>query len=162
MMPQKGPRRSDHPSVTIAQYLDPSLVLFLDVDQRDEALRALVERLDQQGKLKNKEEFYNAILDRERIISTGIGMGVAVPHAKLPVYTTFFIAIGIHHKGIPWFSLDGIPVRLVFMIGGPDDKQTEYLQLLSRLTLALKDEERRKKMLQVKTPEAVIQLFDGM
>lgn len=89
-------------------------------------------------------------------------MSVAVPHAKLAGYETFFIAIGIHQKGIPWDSIDGVPVRLVFMIGGPDDKQTEYLQLLSHLTLAIKDEERRKKILQLNKPEDIIALFRGI
>jgi nitrogen PTS system EIIA component len=146
----------------ISKYLNPKLVKQLNVEDRDEALQALVDLLDAEGKLLNKEAFYQAILERERIVSTGIGMGVAVPHAKLSGYSTFFIAIGIHHKGIAWDALDGVPVRLVFMIGGPDDKQTEYLQLLSRLTLAIKDEERRKKMLQLSKPEDIIALFRGI
>jgi len=148
--------------VSISQYLSPDLVTFLEAEERDDALRTLVECLDKAGRLKNKEAFHTAILDREKIVSTGIGMGVAVPHAKLSGYDTFFIAIGIHPKGIPWDALDGVPVRLVFMIGGPDDKQTEYLQLLSRLTLAIKDEERRKKMLQLSKPEDMMILFKGL
>lgn len=143
----------------IFQYLDPNLVLFLSTTLRDETLHAMVDRLDAVGKLKNRTQFYNAILDREKIISTGIGMGVAIPHAKLPDYDDFFVAIGILHKGVEWQALDGSPVRLVFMIGGPDDKQTEYLQILSSLTVALKDEERRKKMLTLNSPDGIIGLF---
>jgi PTS system nitrogen regulatory IIA component len=150
------------PVLLISKYLNPKLITPLTADDRDDALRVLVDLLDSQGKLLDKEAFYQAILERERIVSTGIGMGVAVPHAKLSGYTTFFIAIGIHQKGIPWDALDGYPVRLVFMIGGPDDKQTEYLQLLSRLTLAIKDEERRKKILQLNKPEDIIALFKGI
>lgn len=157
-------QRSTHQPSTllISKYLNPRLVQLLEVDDRDAALHALVDLLDSQSKLKDKNEFYRAILEREQIVSTGIGMGVAVPHAKLPGYKTFFIAIGIHHKGIAWDALDGVPVRLIFMIGGPDDKQTEYLQLLSRLTLAIKDEERRKKILQLTDPEDIIALFRGI
>lgn len=157
---QKNERQPS--TLLISKYLNPKLVLPLKVDDRDAALHALVDLLDSEGKLINKDSFYQAIVERERIVSTGIGMGVAVPHAKLSGYSTFFIAIGIHHKGIPWDALDGVPVRLVFMIGGPDDKQTEYLQLLSRLTLAIKDEERRKKMLQLSRPEDIIALFKGI
>jgi len=71
------------------------------------------------------------MLEREKIVSTGIGMGVAIPHAKLTSVEDFFIAIGILSKGVQWNALDGGPVRLIFMIGGPDDKQTAYLQILS-------------------------------
>ncbi len=146
----------------VEKYLDPKQVIFLDVESRDVALKELVTLLDKVGKLESASAFYQAILDREKIVSTGIGMGVAIPHAKLPGYASFFIAIGIHPKGIPWDSIDGLPVRLIFMIGGPDDRQTEYLQLLSRLTYAIKDEERRKKMLQLSSQEAIIALFEGV
>lgn len=156
-------QKTERPTpLLISKHLNPQLITQLTLDDRDEALRALVELLDSQNKLLDKELFYQAILERERIVSTGIGMGVAVPHAKLSGYTTFFIAIGVHQKGIPWDALDGFPVRLIFMIGGPDDKQTEYLQLLSRLTLAIKDEERRKKILQLNKAEDIIALFKGI
>ena len=146
----------------ISNYLDEKLITFLDVDDQKAALEKLVELFDGEGKLIDRKLFHDAILKREGIVSTGIGMGVAVPHAKLPGYKTFFIAVGIHPKGIAWDSLDGVPVRLIFMIGGPDDQQTEYLQLLSRLTLAIKDEDRRKKMLQLKKPSEMMALFQGI
>lgn len=145
--------------VKIAKYIDPKLVVFLDVPSRDAAINELVDVLDKCKKLVDKQAFYIGITERERIVSTGIGMGVAIPHAKLPEYDDFFIAIGILHRGVDWHALDGAPVRLIFMIGGPDDKQTEYLQILSGLTTALKDEERRKKMLTLNSPDAIIELF---
>lgn len=147
--------------IKISKHLDPQLVTFLDVKTRDEALHALIDKLDSSGCLKNKHTFYNAIMDREKIVSTGIGMGVAIPHAKLTDYDDFFIAIGILQKGVDWNALDHAPVRLIFMIGGPDDKQTEYLQILSNLTVVLKDEERRKKILTSNSPHAIIALFSA-
>jgi len=143
----------------ISDYLNPKLVAFLDATSRDEVINALIEKLDHAHKLTDKKEFQEAIFKREKIVSTGIGMGVAIPHAKLSNYDDFFIAIGILQKGVEWQSLDKAPVRLVFMIGGPDDKQTEYLQILSNLTIALKDEERRKKMLTLNSSAAIIELF---
>lgn len=139
--------------------MDPGLVLFLTTETRDDALKSMVASLHQTGKIQDKEEFYNAIIEREKIVSTGIGMGVAIPHAKLTSFDDFFIAIGILQKGVEWKALDGAPVRVIFMIGGPDDKQTEYLQILSRLTFALKDEQRRKKMLTMNSSAAIIELL---
>lgn len=143
----------------ISEYMDPRLVVFLNANSRDEALQQLVHVIYQAGKLKNEELFYKAIIEREKIVSTGIGMGAAIPHAKLPSYDQFFIAVGILQKPVEWNALDGAPVRLIFMIGGPDDKQTEYLQLLSNLTQAIKEEERRKKLLSLTQPDAIIELF---
>lgn len=145
--------------IKISDYLDEKRIAFLGVESRDEALSALIEILYATGKISSKEEFFQALMNRESIVSTGIGMGVAIPHAKLPFFNDFFIAIGILTKGVDWNSLDQAPVRLVIMIGGPDDKQTEYLQILSTLTIALKDEEIRKKILTLKSPKAIIELF---
>jgi PTS system nitrogen regulatory IIA component len=118
--------------------------------------------LEKAGKIKHRDAFYHAILEREKIVSTGIGLGVAVPHAKLEGYQEFFIAIGIQKKkGIEWNALDGAPVKLIFMIGGPENRQTEYLKILSHLTMAIKNEERRKKILKAVSPSDVIELFAG-
>lgn len=147
--------------IKISKYLDPKLISFISAENRDEALQNIVDNLYRNGTVKDKEIFYNSILEREKVVSTGIGMGVAIPHAKLAGYDDFFIAIGILTKGVDWDSLDGSPVRIIFMIGGPDDKQTEYLQILSGLTVAIKDENKRRKMLTLNSPDAIMALFKG-
>jgi len=148
--------------VAIENYLDDRLVVFLNIETQREALDALIEALDEAHRLKDKEKFRQAILDREKIVSTGIGLSVAVPHAKLPEYEDFFIAVGVQGgRGIEWNSLDGSQVHLIFMIGGPDNRQTEYLNILSRLTLAIKDSERRKNLLKAISARQVIDLFKG-
>lgn len=162
MFSNKQRNTNEPPAELISKYLSPKTITFLHAEKREEALKELVTLLDQAHKLDDADVFYDAIIERENLVTTGIGMGVALPHAKLSGYDTFFIAIGIHSKGLEWNALDGVPVRLVFMIGGPDDKQTEYLQLLSHLTLAIKDEERRKKMLQLSHPKDIMALFKGL
>lgn len=143
----------------LIKYMDDKLIAFLDEPLRDEALAKLVDVINEAGYLPNRKEFYEAIVAREKIVSTGIGMGVAIPHAKLPHYQDFFIAVGVLKRGIDWSALDAGPVRLIFMIGGPDNKQTEYLQILSRLTVVIKDEEKRKKMLAAHDADSVMSLF---
>lgn len=146
--------------VAVSNYLDERLVLFLNANSRDEALDQMVGILEKEGKLKNPKIFHDAILERERIVSTGIGLGVAIPHAKLQGYDDFFIAIGIQvKKGIEWNALDGAPVHLIFMIGGPENEQTKYLRILSLLTAAIKNEVRRKKLLKTYDAKDVIALF---
>lgn len=144
----------------ISDYLDEELVCFLDASSQREALGALIDKLDEKEKLQAREAFFHAILEREKIISTGIGIGVAIPHAKLTGYTDFFIAIGIQKKGgIDWQSIDGLPVKLIFLIGGPDNRQTEYLNILSMITTAIKDEQRRKRLMNAQTGKEVIAIF---
>ena len=144
----------------ISKYLDEQLVVFLEENEKNGAISRLIDLLDGQGRLKTKEPFHTAILEREKIVSTGIGIGVAVPHAKIEGHTDFFIAIGIQkNKGIDWSSIDGALVRLVFMIGGPENKRTEYLKILSSITQAMKDEAKRKKILRCCHAKEVIQLL---
>ena len=144
----------------IAKYLDPHLIKFLKAKKRDEALSSLVDLLSNLGRVHKTKNFYQALLEREKIVSTGIGMGVAIPHAKMNAFKDFFIAVGIQkEKGLEWSALDHSPVRLIFMIGGPDNKQTEYLQILSGLTHAIKDEGLRKKLLNVSSSDEVIELL---
>ncbi|MGR3973185.1 MAG: PTS sugar transporter subunit IIA [Candidatus Rhabdochlamydia sp.] len=149
-------------TVSMTDYLDDRLVTFLKTKTQLQAIDELIESLDLAHQLKDKARFHQAILDRENIVSTGIGLGVAIPHAKLPEYEQFFIAIGLQEEGgIEWNSLDNAPVHLIFMIGGPDNKQTEYLNILSRLTMAIKDVDRRKALLKATSAQQVIDLFKG-
>lgn len=149
--------------MAISNYLDERQVCFLDVDSQTEAIAALVDALGKAGKLIDQEAFHQAILEREKIVSTGIGIGVAIPHAKLAGYKDFFIAIGIQRgRGIEWHALDGAPVRIIFMIGGPENRQTEYLKILSLLTSAIKDEERRRKLLKAESAHEVLSIFQGI
>ena len=149
--------------MSISDYLDENLVVFLHSNTQQEALQTLIDRLDQQEKLLNKDSFLEAILQREKIVSTGIGIGVAIPHAKLSGYKDFFIAIGIKKVGgIEWQALDGLPIRLIFLIGGPDDRQTEYLDILSMITTSIRKEETRKSLLKANTPAEVISLFENL
>ncbi len=144
----------------ISDYLDSRLVSFLDVDTRDEAIDVLINLLDAKGHLPDKAAFRNAIFQREQLVSTGIGMGVAIPHAKLKEFSDFSIAIGIQQKkGIDWNALDLAPVRLIFLIAGPDHKQTEYLQILSLLTSSIRSMDLRKKLLNARDSEEVLQVF---
>jgi len=146
----------------ISDYLDSRLITFLDVDTRDAAINALIDLLDVEEHLPDKEAFRKAIFHREELVSTGIGMGVAVPHAKLKSFTNFFIVVGVQQKkGLEWNALDKAPVRLIFMIGGPEDRQTEYLQILSLLTSAIRDVDLRKKLLNAKSSEEVFALFSN-
>jgi PTS system nitrogen regulatory IIA component len=145
--------------IKISNYLEKE-ICFFKTSSRDEAIEILVSNLEKTGKLTEKDRFHKAILEREKIVSTGIGMGVAIPHAKLPSFKNFFIAMGIQKdKGIEWDAIDKAPVRLIFMIGGPEEKQNEYLQILSHLTVIVKDEMLRKKLINAEKAEEVIKLL---
>lgn len=144
----------------ISHYLNPRLITFLDIETRTEAIDALIELMDVRGLIPNKGQFRKAIFERENLTSTGIGMGVAIPHAKLKGFSNFLIVVGLQQKGgIEWDAIDQAPVRLILLIAGPDDRQSEYLQILSQVTLAIKDHTLRKNLMRVFSAQEVLDIF---
>lgn len=144
----------------ITKYLSKECILFIkDAENRSRVLELLIEAAHAAGKVKDKLRFAKAVAARELIVSTGIGIGVAVPHAKLKTFDSFFVALGIVETGVDWEALDGQPVHLVFLVGGPEDNQKEYLQILAKIVQVVKDGEKREKLRNTQTPEQVQSLL---
>lgn len=141
------------------EYMDPNNMYFTDCEVKDEILENMVDLCFAAGKVKDLEEFKTAIFEREAIMSTGIGLGVAVPHAKIAGIDEFFITVGILHEAVDWQAIDDKPVSIVFLIGGPDNRQKDYLKILSKLVLFSKNESRRNALMQATSPEEIIEHF---
>lgn len=148
--------------VKLAHYIHQGAVLLLPSLQRDEAIGALCDALVQQGILGQKRAFFDSVLHREKIVSTGVGLGVAIPHAKTNFIEDFFIALGVvQGEGIAWDALDNKPVHLILLIGGPERAQNQYLHILSRLTEIIRDENLRKSIIEAKDTQEVLSYFEG-
>ncbi|MDK2859519.1 MAG: nitrogen system component [Sphaerochaeta sp.] len=146
-------------SMRILDYLNETSILFLKETHKDQILTTMAKKAAESGYVSSEKAFVDAILERETIMSTGIGLQVAIPHAKMDGIKEFFVLAAVLEKDVPWDSLDKKPVRLVFMIGGPSDRQSDYLMILSKITLVIKNPERRKALMAAKTPQAVLDAF---
>ncbi|SDH64964.1 PTS system D-fructose-specific IIA component (F1P-forming), Frc family /PTS system D-fructose-specific IIB component (F1P-forming), Frc family /PTS system D-fructose-specific IIC component (F1P-forming), Frc family [Alteribacillus persepolensis] len=123
-------------------------------------IEELVHTLDDAGKLHDKDGFREAILERESQSSTGIGEGVAIPHAKTAAVKTPAIAFGRSIEGADYESLDGQPAHLIFMIAASEGANEDHLQTLSRLSTLLMDENFRRDLLQAESEEEIVTLID--
>lgn len=141
-------------------FIRPQLLRILDVATRAEAISQLSTFMVEGAFVGAKLGLEEAILHREKLLSTGIGFGIAIPHARLPNCPDFYIAVGVTRHDIDWRAIDGEPVRLIAMIAGPHDRQREYLQLLSQLTFFLRDEQHRKRLLAASSPLELHQVFE--
>lgn len=147
---------------SFSQYIREDLIHFLEVSNRNRALEQMVDLMNEKGIIKDKEALLNTLLQREDAVSTAIGMGIAIPHAKLTQMDRFYVAIGLlKGDGIEWDSLDGTPVKAIFLIIGPEKQQMEYLKILSCLTIAIKKQPLRKQLFQAKCSSEVKDLFEG-
>src|SRR5262249_42418544 len=119
---------------TLADYLSPEHVVWLDSEDKNAALARLLQVLSGSEFVRDPQSLQQAILSREVMMSTGVGYGIAIPHAKVRGVERFLLAIGVSSAGIPYGSLvDDQPVKLITMIAGPEGRNAEYLKLLSVL-----------------------------
>jgi len=141
------------------QMIDESRIIDLKATSKEDALRELVDVLATSPDVTDKEELLNAIFEREKVISTGVGIEVALPHVKIASVKNFVIAIGRSHKGIDFESLDDKPVYIVVMIGANDKQAGDFLKVLARLVLKLKNRSFRKQVMFAPNPKRIKELF---
>ncbi|PLR98819.1 PTS fructose transporter subunit IIABC [Bacillus sp. T33-2] len=125
-----------------------------------DAIEELVEVLENAGKIDNKMEFKEAILKREQQSTTGVGDGIAIPHAKTKAVKAAAIVFGRSANGVDYDSLDGQPAHLFFMIAAPEGANNTHLEALARLSGLLMRDEVRSKLLAASTPDEVVAVFD--
>jgi mannitol/fructose-specific phosphotransferase system IIA component (Ntr-type) len=145
--------------IPIGPLLHPSRVLDLRATTKREALVEVCRVLAACPEVEDPRALEKAVLEREEVMSTGIGLGIAVPHAKVSCVRDFVLALGRSRAGIEFQSLDGKPVHLVVLIAGPEERQGRYLQVLASVTLRLKREEVRRALLEAKDAAAMIAIL---
>lgn len=137
-----------------------SIAINPKVANKEEAINTLVDLMAASGNLNDKEEYKKAVLAREELSTTGIGDGIAIPHAKTKAVKDAGLASMIVTDGVDYDSLDGAPAKLFFMIAAPDGENNLHLEVLARLSTMLMDEEFKNSLLSAKTPEEFLGLID--
>ncbi|MCG3203501.1 MAG: PTS system fructose-specific EIIABC component [Elusimicrobia bacterium] len=127
-------------TMKVLEFLDSaSICLDIKSTSKQEAIAELCQILESNGKIKSADNVMVALMEREKLGSTGIGQGVAIPHGKTEATTTLVGALGISRKGIQFDSLDGEPVFVMFMLVAPNDSSGQHLKALARVSRLLKD-----------------------
>jgi len=148
--------------VSISEVLRPELMKFgMEATDKKQAILELAELMWKHGFIEDLQGLVDATMEREAEYSTGIGMGVGIPHAKSAVVKQPVVAFGKSNKGIEFDSFDGEPVYLVFLIAVPEKSDKEHLNILSTLSRALMHEEVRDALMRATTPEEVVSAFQG-
>ena len=137
-----------------------SIKLNLSSSTKSEVIDEMVDLVEKSGNLNNKEEYKKAIIAREEMSTTGIGEGVAIPHAKTKYVDKACLGAGISKNGINYESFDGSLSNLFFMIAAPDGANDTHLEVLSRLSTILMDEEFRNNLINATSVDEFIFLID--
>ncbi len=107
----------------------------------------------------DKERFLEALLERERLGSTGIGYGVAIPHARLKGLNDVAVLFARSLKGVEFQSMDERPAHLFFLIAAPEDSTVAHLKILARISRLLKDPGFRKRLMDASTQDEIYQII---
>jgi nitrogen PTS system EIIA component len=149
-------------SVVLSNLLSPPAInLDLHSTDQDSVLEELVNQVPQlAGDAAGRQTLLRALREREHLHSTGIGDGIALPHARnalVGLVDTPLIVVGRHAQGIPYDAIDGVPARLFFLLLAPT--VTQHLAILARLSRILRDPALRQSLLTADNPDEVIGLI---
>ena len=128
----------------------------LDSVEKEKIIEEMVNLIDRSVKLGNKPQVLKAVLEREAVMSTGVGEEVAIPHAKAEGVGDIIAALGITREPVDFKSLDQKPVRLVWLLVGPQDKTGPHLKALSRISRLMHKKEFRERLIRTAGPREMI------
>jgi PTS system fructose-specific IIA component/PTS system nitrogen regulatory IIA component len=136
------------------------VVFELNAKTKDEVLDELIEVLVKDGKINDKNVFKKAVLKREEEFSTGIGMGIAIPHGKSNSVNEASIVFGLSKQGVDYKSMDDQPAHLFFLIAVPEESSDVHLRALSEISRKLMHSETRNAIYDAKSFDEFIKAFD--
>jgi mannitol/fructose-specific phosphotransferase system IIA component (Ntr-type) len=124
----------------------------LNSSTKRDVLRELLELVADGRPVAEVTAMLESVEERERVLSTGIGDGVAIPHGKTPYVTTLMLAAGVAPRPIDFDALDGMPVRLFFLLVGPERASGAHVKTLSRISRLLRRDRLRAELLSAGSP----------
>lgn len=149
----------------LTKYLDEETIdMELEAVERDAALQSLLETTVDAGKLPEDmvEPALDALIEREKLGSTGIGNGVAVPHARVGELDQTAVAFGYSETGVSFNALDGEPVHHIFLVVGPEGEEDEYAEMMRQISSLVRDDDFRHFLRQSRNTEQVRDLIEDM
>ena len=147
--------------IDLSDFLRADAIADLTAKTKSDAIDELCAIISKHPHVTDSAAFRDAMIDRERLLSTGIGLGIAVPHVKIPSVRDYVIAVGRVRHGIEFESIDGEPVQLVFMIGASEHQARGFVQILARVVRLAKDDERRRRLLEADLPDEFLEIVRG-
>jgi fructose PTS system EIIBC or EIIC component len=140
--------------VQLTELLTPERIKIpLVSSTKDEILAELVEVAGRSAHLRDLDEVLRAVREREEVLSTGIGNGVAIPHGKTPAISDLALVAGVKPEGVDFEALDGKAVTLFFLLVGPESAAGQHVKALSRISRLLRRDSFRVRLMEATTSE---------
>ena len=143
----------------LANLVTADRIIDLKATTKNEALQELFEVMETAPEITNGAVFEESVLEREKILSTGIGLELAIPHVKIPTVSNFVMAIGRSKAGIDFDALDGRPVKIILLIASSDKQKDDFLKVQAKVVLLFKEAAFRRKIMKAKDAEEILDLL---
>ena len=144
----------------ILDYLKEEWVIpQLQGTDKGSVLKELSSVLIKPCQVASAEELLQVLLDREKLGSTGIGEGIAIPHGRLKKLKRFFISFGRSVKGVDFDSIDGKPSQLFFLVMAPENSAVDNLKLLGRIVALLKDPSFKRRLMEAQSQKEIFEII---
>lgn len=148
--------------LSLGHLLEPERVILLAAESKHEALETLIDNLSEAPEVHDRDALAEAVYRREELMSTGIGMGVAVPHVRIPSVSNLVMSVGLSHEGFPDYeSLDQVPVRLLFLIAAKETQHAQHLKTLSSISTIVRDKDLLQQVFNASDAGALYALLTG-
>ena len=131
----------------------------LIANTREEAIQKLVNKLSVTEVFQDAETIFHAVLERERIMTTGVGNGIAIPHCKHEACNDFKVALGILEEPVDFTAIDSKPVNIIFLLVGPNSTAGNHIKLLSRISRLVNKSDTREELLELKSSKDVYEFL---
>jgi mannitol/fructose-specific phosphotransferase system IIA component (Ntr-type) len=149
-------------TVNLINYLCKSAIFFdFPNPEKNEILRLMCEELSKGYSLPHPNAVLDSVYNREEDKSTGIGRGLAVPHCRSKLVDSIYISLSILEEGVYWDAIDKQPVKVVFLVVGPEEKPEEYLHVLSVISRLIRNDIAHANLLRCKTVDEVWNVING-
>ena len=147
--------------IRISELVSVDRIAILDTMDKNAALKRLIDLMATADSITDAVALEAAVYDRENLMSTSIGLGVAIPHVRLAGVSAMTIAIGVIPDGIEYQAFDEQPVTILIMIAAPEGSHREYLSVLAKIALLLKNPALRSAIRDAQSPEEVYDILKG-
>ncbi|MFP4458415.1 MAG: PTS sugar transporter subunit IIA [Candidatus Zixiibacteriota bacterium] len=134
--------------------------LDLKSETKEVVIRELIDLFDYASSVEDKEVVLKDLLEREKLGSTGVGLGIAFPHARSKAVNALTIAVGRSEKGVRFGSIDRKPVHIFIVVVSPENSHAQHLSVLASLSLLLHEKENIDKFLEASFPQEILDLLD--
>ena len=125
-------------------------------------LEEMVEFLYENDVIVSADNFFKAIMEREKLMTTGIGRKVAIPHARSPIVKEIQIAVYVLDNELEFNTVDGEDVKVIFTIAVPENKKDEYMKVLSGISNFLRVDENRENIFNAKSKDDIFEILEGI